>query len=144
MKNVLIVDDEQGLQSALCDGLSGFAVHFQVLTAGNGRRALEILTISDVDLVVTDLKMPVMDGFELLDHLQGEYPHIPVIVLTAHGSNDVEERLRSRGVFKYIEKPFNFDELTFSILGALASGKKKPRPAASKWAPNERQTRGVE
>jgi CheY-like chemotaxis protein len=89
MKRVLIVDDEPailfGLSEALADERRGLAV----VTASGGQEALEILESQKIDLVLTDLRMPEVDGFELLAYLRRDLPHVPVILMTAHGADEL-------------------------------------------------------
>jgi CheY-like chemotaxis protein len=120
MKHVLIVEDEKTVQLTLLDGLRKYEKEFRVLTAENGMIAKEVLEKLPVDLVVTDLKMPGMDGFELLSLIRRDHPYIPVIVMTAFGNPELEKWLESVGIFAYLEKPIDFEELTKKILGALA------------------------
>jgi DNA-binding response OmpR family regulator len=120
MKYVLIVDDEKTFQLTLQDGLRTFEKDFRVLMAENGKEAKDILKVFPVDLVVTDLKMPKMDGFELLAHIKKSHPHTPVIVMTAFGNSELEQWLRSLGVHAYLEKPFDFYDLTNRIYAELA------------------------
>jgi two-component system NtrC family response regulator len=120
LKYVLIVEDEKTFQLTLLDGLRKYEQDFRVLTAENGRIAKEVLETLTVDLVVTDLKMAEMDGLELLDYIRKNHPYIPVIVMTAFGNLELENWLRSLGVFAYLEKPIDFTELTNNILSALA------------------------
>jgi CheY-like chemotaxis protein len=120
MKHVLIVEDEKTVQLTLLDGLRKYEKEFRVLTAENGMIAKEVLEKLHVDLVVTDLKMPGMDGFELLSLIRRDHPYIPVIVMTAFGNPQLEKWLESVGIFAYLEKPIDFAELTNKILSALA------------------------
>jgi DNA-binding NtrC family response regulator len=120
LKYVLIVEDEKTFQLTLLDGLRKYEQDFRFLTAENGRIAKEVLETLTVDLVVTDLKMAEMDGLELLDYIRKNHPYIPVIVMTAFGNLELENWLRSLGVFAYLEKPIDFTELTNNILSALA------------------------
>jgi CheY-like chemotaxis protein len=122
MKNVLIVDDERPFLLSLTDGLAVYANDFTVVTALNGKEAVKVLDSTEVDLVVTDLRMPKMDGFELLAHMSGQYPNIPVIVMTAYGTPEIEERLQDMGTFQYLEKPLEFNVLADRIFDALKSG----------------------
>lgn len=119
MKNILIADDEKPFLLSLKDGLREHADSFNVMTAENGTEAVTILQHQSVDLLVTDLKMPIMDGFELLAHLSRHYPTIPVIVMTAFGTQDIEERLNRFDNFHYIEKPLDIDHLANAIYKAL-------------------------
>jgi CheY-like chemotaxis protein len=120
MKHVLIVEDEKTVQLTLLDGLRKYEKEFRVLTAENGMIAKEVLEKLPVDLIVTDLKMPGMDGFELLSLIRRDHPYIPVIVMTAFGNPELEKWLESVGIFAYLEKPIDFAELTNKILSALA------------------------
>lgn len=120
MKHVLIVEDEKTFQLTLLDGLRKYEKDFRVLTAENGMVAKEVLEKLPIDLVVTDLKMPGMDGFELLSLIRREHPYIPVIVMTAFGNPELEKWLQSIGIFAYLEKPIDFIDLTNKILSALA------------------------
>ena len=119
MKNVLIVDDEKPFLLSVTDGLAAYAKDFAVLTAINGKEAIKVLGSSEVNLVVTDLRMPKMDGFELLAHMSGNYPDIPVIVMTAYGTPEIEERLQKMGTFHYLEKPLDLNVLADKITDAL-------------------------
>ncbi len=122
MKNILIVDDEKPLLLSLADELSTYAGEFNILTAENGKKAIDVLKRSGIDLVITDLKMPVMDGFELLSYMNRNHTDIPVIVMSAYSAPVVEDRLRSIGIFQYIEKPLDLEDLVTKILEELAEG----------------------
>ncbi len=121
MKNVLIVDDEKSFLLSLVEGLVTFAGDFNTLTAQNGRRAVEILSTTSVDLVVTDLKMPEMDGFELLAYMSKNFPGVPVIVMTAYCTPEIKERLEKMGAFHVLEKPLDFRELVDGIFAELTA-----------------------
>jgi CheY-like chemotaxis protein len=121
MKKILIVDDENNFLLSLKDGLSDT---FSILCANNGQEALDILAGEEVNLVITDIKMPVMDGFELLAQMNNAYSDIPVIVMTAFGSSEMEERLDAMGAFQYVEKPIDFDILINRVNQGLAAAKK--------------------
>lgn len=124
MKNILIVDDEKAFLLSLSDGLSSYATEFNVLTASNGMEAIEVLESASVDLVVTDLKMPVMDGFGLLAYIASRQLGMPIIVMTAFGTPDIEGRLQNIGPIKYLEKPLDFDVLANNIKAALKESAK--------------------
>lgn len=119
MKNVLIVDDEKSLLLTMKAGFAAYKDKFTAFTAENGKIAVDILKSNPIDLVVTDLKMPEMDGFELIVHINSEYPDIPVIVMTAFGTPQIEEKLKKSGMLRMLEKPVDFDELTQAILKCL-------------------------
>ena len=124
-KNVLIVDDEKSYLLSLLQGLEAYASDFNTLSAPNGRVALDVLKTHSIDLVVTDLKMPELDGFGLLAHMTKNYPGIPAIVVSAYGTPDIKSRLKGIGNFKILEKPIEFQdfvEAIFSELQAAARG----------------------
>lgn len=108
MKKVLIVDDEPAVLFALSEALADRRRGVKVATASNGQEAVAILESEKVDLVVTDLRMPEMDGFELLAWLRRGFPHLPVIVMTAFGAETVS---RLDGLPEVLEKPFDVGEL---------------------------------
>jgi DNA-binding response OmpR family regulator len=119
MKNILIVDDEARLLQSLEAGLLIYRKRFKVFTAKNGKEAVRILNSTPIDLVVTDLKMPEMDGFELLVHIHAKFPFLPAIVMTAFNTPDIEEKLVNGNSLKILEKPVDFDELANAISEAL-------------------------
>ncbi len=120
MKSVLIVDDERPLILSLKDGLEAYYVdQLSVLTAPSGEEAVDILGSSAVDLLVTDLKMPGMNGLELLEYMKQHFPSVPCIVMTAFNTPEIERKLRELGPFQAIEKPIGFGELVQSISNIL-------------------------
>jgi len=119
MKNVLIVDDEEQLLLTMQAGFESFRDRFEIITARNGKEATEVLATMRISLVVTDLKMPEMDGFALLAFLKNNFPEIPAIVMTAFATPEIEKRLKQTGMMSMLEKPVDFEELTQLILGLL-------------------------
>jgi len=124
MKKVLIVDDDQGFILSLQDMFKEHADKFEVITAGNGREALAILKSQPISLVVTDLKMPEMDGFQLVSQMSRLNNIVPVIAMTAFGTPEMEDRLMNMGAFQYIEKPIDFGLLLQKIQDGLKAGTK--------------------
>ncbi len=124
MKTVLIVDDETRLTSTLISGLETFYVQdYTFLSAQNGQEAIQVLKSNTIDLVITDLKMPVMNGFQLLAYMRSHFSSIPVIVLSAYGTKDIEKRLRKLGCFNFMAKPVGFKELADAIKDDLKSNR---------------------
>jgi len=119
VKSVLIVDDEKPFLLSIFDGLSAYTEDFHVLTALNGKEAVKILKSSKIDLVVTDLKMPKMNGFELLAYMSKNHSDIPAIVMTAFGTRETENKLNNMGAFQYLEKPLDINILVNNIYNAL-------------------------
>lgn len=111
MKTLLIVDDEKPFVLSLRDGFASYEDQLNVAVAFNGREALDYILANPVDLVLLDLKMPVMDGYELVDHLQEANLHIPFIVMTAYGTPFRERWATRTGALAYLEKPLDFSEL---------------------------------
>lgn len=118
-KTVLIVDDEPLFLSSVREGLTGRYGELAILCAAHGVEALEILRSQAIDLVVTDLRMPVMDGFELLSQLMKEERGTPVIVMTAFGTPDLAENARGLGAVAYVEKPIELNTLGEKIAREL-------------------------
>ncbi len=119
VKNVLIVDDDREMLLALKDGLSKYKETFSVLIAEDGTVAVKILKEKAVSLVVTDLKMPQMDGFALLTHIMENYPDIPAIIITGYSTPDMERLAREGGAVGYIAKPFMLEDLARDIMATL-------------------------
>lgn len=108
--NVLIVDDSQTMRKVIQKSviLSGFELG-NCWEAGNGREALDMLHSHWVDLILTDLNMPVMNGLEMLRELKkdGLHRNIPVILITTEGSEKRLEEAYALGIQGYIQKPFH-------------------------------------
>jgi len=121
MRNVLIVDDEPALLLSIESGFENNQDRFKVFTAADGEKALDALEEREIDLVVTDLQMPKMDGFELLAKMSSKYPTIPNVVMSAFGTTEIESQLKSLGTFRFLNKPLDFDALEECITSALDS-----------------------
>jgi YesN/AraC family two-component response regulator len=128
VRNILIVDDEKLFIKSIADGLKTYEkkYRFKMLSAQNGQEALECFQANDIALLITDLRMPVMDGITLIAHVHNRYPAVPIIVMTAFGSPQIEKQVKKMGILHYLEKPIGFDELRDHILHEL-SHKKKSR-----------------
>jgi DNA-binding NtrC family response regulator len=113
--SVLVVDDEPGVRFALTEVLT--EAGFRVLEAPDVARANVLVT--DVDAVVCDLQMPGSSGLDLLDRLKREGSHVPVIILTARGSERAAVAAIKRGAWDYLTKPFDNDELTICVRRAV-------------------------
>lgn len=115
---VVVVDDKVALAETLADGLMDHG--FDASALGSGRAALEVLRGHEVDVLVTDLRMPDVDGLTLLDAVRVEGLDAPVIVMTAHGAVDSAVESIRRGAFHYLTKPFKLEELVIFVRRALA------------------------
>jgi len=115
--NVLVVDDEPKLCDLLASALSQNGI--VVFTAGNGLHALKVLECEDIDLVISDWRMPGMDGPQLLAEIKSRFPQLPVIVMTAYSTVKNAVQSMRNGAFDYIAKPFDIDELDITVNKAL-------------------------
>src|SRR5215467_8700107 len=116
-KQVLIVDDEPNLRKILSAQLSRDG--YDVLTAEDGQQGLDLLHDNHIDLVITDLKMPKVDGMQLLREALREDPDLPVVMITAHGTVDTAVEALKTGAFDYLTKPFDKDEVRQIVDKAL-------------------------
>jgi two-component system NtrC family response regulator len=118
METILIVDDEKNYLLVLSAVLEEEG--YEVLTALSGPEALETQKSSDVDLVLTDMKMPGMDGIELLERIKVYDPDLPVIMMTAHGTVDKAVEAMQKGAYSYILKPFENERLILYVEKAIS------------------------
>jgi len=107
VSTILLVDDDPGIRFALTEVLHDRGYH--VVCASSGSQALTLL--DGIDVVVTDLMMPGMDGLELVSRIAARSPALPVILVTAHGSEHMVQVASSRGARGCLSKPFDIDEI---------------------------------
>jgi len=115
MKKVLIVDDEKSLLLSIRAGFEAYNDRFQLFTAEDGKKAVKVLESNVIDLVVTDIRMPEMDGFELLVYMNTRFPAIPVLVMSAYGTREIQGKFESIGIIGFLDKPVDFDGLLKGI-----------------------------
>jgi CheY-like chemotaxis protein/predicted regulator of Ras-like GTPase activity (Roadblock/LC7/MglB family) len=115
MKKVLIVDDEKSLLLSIRAGFEAYKDRFQLVTAEDGKKAVKVLESTTIDLVVTDIRMPEMDGFELLVYMNTRFPLVPVLVMSAYGTREIQGRFESIGIIGFLDKPVDFDDLVKGI-----------------------------
>jgi two-component system NtrC family response regulator len=118
METILIVDDEINYTLILAAVLEDEG--FETLTANSGPEALAILAESDVDLVLTDMKMPTMDGIDLLERIKKKDADLPVIMMTAHGTVEKAVEAMQKGAYNYILKPFDNERLVLYVNKAVS------------------------
>lgn len=106
---VLLVDDEEEFVKALSERLQMREVGSDL--AFNGEQALQIVKDQEPDVMVLDLKMPGIDGMEVLRRVRKAYPKVQVIILTGHGTEKDAEEAKRLGAFAYLQKPVNLDQL---------------------------------
>ena len=117
MSKVLIIDDERPIRNSLKEILE-----YEKLTvkeATNGIEGLDVLSKNDFDLILCDIKMPGMDGIELLSKIQEEKPEIPVIMISGHGNVETAVDALKKGAYDFIEKPIELNRLLVTVRNAL-------------------------
>jgi len=119
MNTVLLVDDDKSWLVCLEDYLNVFAGYVKVLSAANGEQAMQIVKSNKIDLVMTDLRMPKVDGFELLSHLNTQHPEVAVIIASALDESEVSKRLNNNGHYQYLQKPIKLKKLANEIIKTL-------------------------
>ena len=109
VKQVLVADDEENLRRVLKAQLQhdGYEVH----SVGDGAAVLQAMSEHHIDVLITDLRMPKLDGMQVLKAVSDRYPHVPVIMITAHGTVDTAVEALKLGAFDYVTKPFDRAEL---------------------------------
>jgi DNA-binding NtrC family response regulator len=114
---VLVVDDDESIRNMV--GCALAIIGFKVVKAANGMQAFECLLENPVDLVITDLQMPVMDGLALTHRVNRHCPQTPVVIVTGRGWLDENETHNELSVFAVLQKPFRLDKLQNVALQAV-------------------------
>lgn len=117
MPRILVIDDERSIRNTLKDILE-FEKH-EVSLASNGREGLELLTTKSFDLVLSDIKMPEMDGLELLGHLREREIEVPVVMISGHGNIETAVESIKNGAYDFIEKPIDLNRMLITLRNAL-------------------------
>jgi DNA-binding NtrC family response regulator len=116
-KTILLVDDDASLRRVLAHHLS--EAGYQVLTAANGKEGLDVFTSQQVEMVITDIQMPELNGLELMRRISVMSPDVVVLVITAYGSIETAVEAMKLGAYDYITKPFNREELLLTVSKGL-------------------------
>ncbi len=117
MPKILVVDDEKSIRDALCDILS--EEKYDVVSAEDGEDGFAKLSAEKIDLVLCDIKMPKMDGMELLQKASSEGYDIPFIMISAHGTIDTAVEATKKGAFDFIQKPPDLNRILLTVRNAL-------------------------
>ncbi|CAA9891811.1 fused response regulator of ato opeon, in two-component system with AtoS: response regulator; sigma54 interaction protein [Candidatus Methylobacter favarea] len=128
--DVLIVEDDPALCEALCETLE--LEGYRVMSAGTGAEALTRLALSQFKLVVSDVQMPVMDGFQLLKTMHASYSETPVVLMTAYGTIPKAVEAMQAGACDYLIKPFEAKDLVRKVAAYVMAGPKQANSAANK------------
>lgn len=115
--NVLIIDDEKNIREGLAEAMN--LDGYNPVLAQDGKEGLELIARGDIDLVITDLRMPHVSGEEVLEKVSTQSPGLPVIVLTGHGSIDSAVDAMRNGAYDFLTKPLNLDRLSLIVKRAL-------------------------
>ena len=121
MATILIADDEKNIRSGLQIAFEDEG--YDVLTAENGEIAWKLINTKSVDLVITDIRMPVMTGLDLLEKSSSAYPLLPIIVLTGHGTIETAVQACKNGAADFFTKPIDLDHLLLTVSKCLANRK---------------------
>ncbi|MBN1525343.1 MAG: sigma-54-dependent Fis family transcriptional regulator [Spirochaetales bacterium] len=116
--NILTVDDEKNIREGLARALEMDG--YKSYIAGTGDEALDIINREEIDLVISDLKMPGLPGEELLKRIVSQYPTVPVIILTGHGTVESAVKAMHDGAYDFLTKPPNLERLSLLVKKALS------------------------
>ncbi len=117
MSRILVIDDERSIRNTLKDILE--YEKYEVDLAEDGPRGLEKIKSGEYDVVLCDIKMPGMDGIELLGKLSGQLDDLPVVMISGHGNIDTAVEAIKKGAFDFIEKPLDLNRLLITIRNAM-------------------------
>lgn len=118
-RTILVADDEKNIRNGLSLALEDEG--YNVFTAENGEQAWSLLTREDIDLLITDLRMPKVSGNELLKKVSGAYPTMPVVILTGHGTIESAVEAMRNGAVDFLTKPLNLDRLYVLLKRAFSN-----------------------
>ncbi|AQT68994.1 Nitrogen regulation protein NR(I) [Anaerohalosphaera lusitana] len=121
MERILIVDDDSGIRSELVSIVS--SPGREIIEASDGSEALQVLESEMFDLILSDVRMPGMDGFELLAEIRQRWTNLPVIIITAFASTDTAVQALRGGAYDYITKPFSIDDIRNIVSHALEANR---------------------
>ncbi|WP_339737420.1 sigma-54 dependent transcriptional regulator [uncultured Sunxiuqinia sp.] len=117
MSKILVIDDERSIRSTLKDILE--YEKYQVDLADDGQQGIDLVRKNEYDIVLCDIKMPGMDGIEVLEKIQILAPDVPVVMISGHGNIDTAVESIKKGAFDYIEKPLDLNRLLITIRNAM-------------------------
>lgn len=135
-ERILIVDDEPNMLRLLKTVITD-KTDYEVLTTNNPLEAAKLIQEEDLDLVITDLKMPLVDGMDLIDITKKHDVNLPIIVITAYGTIETAEEAVQKGAYDFITKPFRREAILITIKRALEWEKMQRELAALKTPATE-------
>jgi CheY-like chemotaxis protein len=119
-KHILIVDDSQDLTHVIADFLGMYG--YRVSTARDGHDALECMNSEHIQVVVSDIHMPRMDGFTLMGEIKAKYPKVPIVLITGFSISEAQKLAFDRGANAFVAKPFKLKELKSVIESVSKEG----------------------
>ena len=117
MAKILVIDDQRSIRNTLKDILE--LEGYEVELAENGKDGIEIFLESKYDLVLSDIKMPEMDGLEVLSKIMEVHSDVPVVMISGHGNIDTAVESIKKGAYDFIEKPLDLNRLLITVKNAL-------------------------
>jgi DNA-binding NtrC family response regulator len=142
MQKILVVDDNRMVLNSLASYVKCKFRDYDVLTAEDGKQAIETLESNPVCLVLTDLEMPNVDGYRIIEYAKKNHPSLPVIIMTGSWSLDLRMLVCKTGIARCIEKPFRFDDLSLMISEALGLSSKPSALITAMEMDNAKNIRG--
>lgn len=121
MEKILLVDDEPGELNVLGKCLNCEDIKAEILSVSSGMEALELIKKKDINLLVTDIHMPEMNGLELILAASKEIPDLAFIVLTGYATAEIQRYAMLKGCLRFVEKPYKVDEIRKAVSEALAA-----------------------
>lgn len=118
MQKILVVDDQYGIRVLLCEILQKDG--YKMFEAANGVKALQIVEEEQPDLVLLDMKIPGMDGLEILRRIKEKHAHVHVIMMTAYGELNLINEAMNLGAITHFAKPFDIDDIREVIKKSIA------------------------
>ncbi|NIA09126.1 MAG: response regulator, partial [Nitrospiraceae bacterium] len=116
-KNILVIDDEETILQSVRDILEDEG--FEVQTAPDGDTALRLMEEGLPDLVLVDIWMPGMDGLEFLRQMKANWPFIPAVIMSGHGTIETAVKATRLGAYDFMEKPLSYEHLLLTVQNAL-------------------------
>jgi CheY-like chemotaxis protein len=116
-KRILMIDDEGIVRT--CGERTLRPVGYEIDTASDGAHGLEMLRATPYDLVITDLKMPGMDGIEVMGKMRSLRPGMKIIVISGYITDDTRDAVHDAGAFSFVEKPFSPEDLIRTVVSAI-------------------------
>ena len=126
-RRVLILDDETKVAFFLQESLEALGYDFEVISVSSSEEALAEISREKFDLLVTDQRVPGMNGLELVEKVQASHPDTQFILITAYSSESVLAKARRLGAYRYFTKPFHIEDFVQTVVDALEKNNSRPR-----------------